>query len=253
MENSEERPRVRVVKARNQAKSGTIQVQDQDGKTFYKVPCDRCDAVVRLPFQPYKDREVTCKECRFVATKGKPSTRVKRKAGKISYLTECDLCGDIQQTPFLPKKDRRFLCDGCYQAEKEAAGDEPKAEDRSVSAESGKSPVEAKSPSRADTRSVSPDPAAPPREEPRFNVTCRRCKKVQQLRFKPNRGEYFMCKDCFIKDREREELRKGKPDTRLMFQIECVDCGKVETVNFIPKDIAEPMCTACFEKRKKRR
>ena len=269
MENEEERPTVRVVKApRHRLKSGVIRVQGEDGKTYFRAPCDRCQTMTKVDFQPREDRELYCRDCRWIAAKAKPSTRVKRRGDKVLYYTtECDLCGDRQKTPFLPKKDRRFLCDGCFEAEKEQRGTVQKPEkskshavqkpEKSTSRETGSEPIVPKAEIAAEPETVKPTEAAAATdtspEAPLFDVYCRRCHKVEQMRFKPARGEYFLCKDCYLAERTREEAKKHRPDTRLLFQIECAICGKQETVGFVPRDLTEPVCSSCHEKRKKRR
>lgn len=291
-----------------------MRVQDKNGKVHYKVPCDRCLAVVRVPFQPKADREITCKDCRYVAEKAKPSTHLKRdKQGKpLAWYTDCDLCGDRQKTPFMPKKSRTFLCDLCMvearkqeaeakeaealaRAEQEAEAREAEAaalakQPEQVEAdgpleEAPETVAEAQAPDAAvnqgplvgesdpvpqtaigEAKEVALDAAAEAaaedtdvvdanlaEAEPQqmYDVTCRRCKKVEMFRFKPARGEGFVCKDCFLADSERRAKPKNPHGTSLMFQIECFQCGKNETVNFVPKDLYEPICTDCFEKNKK--
>jgi len=254
MDKPESRPEVRVIKgSRSRPKAGVIRVDTEDGKTYFRGPCDRCSDMVRTDFQPSEGRELLCRECRWVADKAKPSTRLKRKHGKVlHYLTECDECGDRQKTPFMPKRDRRFLCDACFAEHKEH---EP-----AVVSEPDVVP-EPQAPSDNPWRATSivkpkklPDPDRLKNQEPaRFNVICRSCRKVERLRFRPDKGEYFLCKDCYLEERERKEARKNRPDTRLIFQIECADCGKHETVDFVPRDLTEPICSDCFEKRKKER
>ena len=250
MENREERPAVRVVKApRHRQKSGVIRVDGEDGKTYFRSPCDRCGDMVKTDFQPLEDRELTCRECRWIATKAKPSTRVKRRGGKATYITECDLCGDVAKTPFLPKKDRRFLCDGCMAAEREERRTAELEEQVPVTEEVPEPP----SPPSDETPGIEKAGPEPLRDQPLFDVTCRGCRKVEQLRFKPARGERFLCKDCYLAEKDREAAGKNRPDTRLLFQIECAWCGKHETVSFVPRDLTEPVCSSCHEKRKKRR
>jgi len=250
MENREERPAVRVIKSSGRRqKSGVIRVDGEDGKTYFRSPCDRCGDMVKTDFQPLEGRELTCRSCRWIAEKAKPSTRVKRRGEKTTYLTECDLCGDVAKTPFMPKKGRKFLCDGCMVAEREEAAATAVAEGE----------PEHEAVSHAEPSQQAPNPEAPVEKEsvepdkPLFDVTCRACGKVEQFRFKPARGERFLCKDCYLAEREREAAGKDRPDTRLLFQIECAWCGKHETVSFVPRDLTEPVCSSCYEKRKKRR
>ena len=240
-----DKPKVRVRKAEHgMTKAGAVQVSDKDGSVFYKVPCDRCDNVASIPFRPRADREIVCKECYWVVSKGKASTRVlrNRKTGKNSYKTQCDLCGDWEKTNFMPKKEREFLCDLCVEAQRNEAPPEPvsQQEPRPEPVQEPPKPAEAKIPPKEGFKPET------------FRVTCRACKQSQQLKFKPLKGESFLCQPCYEKRSANEEKRRDKPDTQIFFHIECSKCGKQERVDFVPKSLSEPMCSTCYQKQRRR-
>jgi CxxC-x17-CxxC domain-containing protein len=245
----EGKPAVRVIKASaGRAKAGVIRVEDA-GKTYYRGACDRCSAMVTTSKMPLHDQELVCNACRWVISKGKPSTRVRRKGTLTTYFTECDVCGDVQKTPFMPKKERDFLCDLCFRAERQ---DQARARALASAVEVDEAPVPDAPTTEPILSEVDPTPVAS--EEPLHDVACRQCGKRVAVRFSPARGESFVCKDCFLASsaRKEKELNKEKPETRLWFQIECVRCGKLERVNFVPKSLTESICTDCYPKKPRR-
>lgn len=268
-----DKPKVRVVKAgERRLRSGLIRVESEDG-VLYRGACDRCTAMVTCRTAPEQGRELLCKNCVYVARVGKPSTKVKRKGDKaLFYLTECDLCGDEGKTPFLPKKERPYLCDLCYaEADKEKAKAAPApvrpapiaAEQAPAErAEPGDAPAvefdqehaaaEAAPAKTAPAKVQTPAPPAEPAYQPTYKHSCRRCRKKFLLKFRSEKGERFICPDCFEKESQQEEKRKDRPSTRLIFKIECVVCGKHESVDFVPKSLTESICTECFNKRRRK-
>lgn len=257
MEKAEQKPKVRVVKAGQlRLKSGVIRVEGEKG-THYKGPCDRCKVMVTIRTPPVVDRELLCNDCIYVARVGKPSTKVKRKGDKVlHYITECDVCGDRGKTPFLPKKSRPYLCDLCYaESDEGKANAERKAERKQERLQVKEQTTTAK----AETAEVAEQTADAPEKPveraepaPTYKLTCRRCRKKLTLKFRPPKGEAFICPSCYEKESEQEEKRKERPSSSLMFNIECAVCGKHETVNFVPKSLTETICTECYGKKRRK-
>lgn len=290
MESNEAKPKVRVVKGQKKLKSGVIRIERSEG-VVYRGPCDRCEAVVTSRKPPTVETELVCKDCRSVAKVGKPSTKVRRKGHKIvAYYTDCDLCGDRQKTPFLPKQGRPFLCDLCLKEERKeeearreaielaeaeaealrideaydaaeaaaAAGEHldineylgrsvatPDSNDATTEEASGDNPVEGM------TSEATGEPAEDPSQPRSYRLRCARCKEKVRMRFKPDKGEKFICPSCYEKEQAAEAKREETGGTRLLFQIECAACGKSETVNFVPKSLTESLCTDCFTQKRR--
>ena len=246
-----EKPKMRLIKGgRERPRSGVIAVEDKDGKTFYRCSCDRCNAMVTLPFRPGLGREVVCNECRWVARKGKPSTRVIRRKDRAQYLTECDTCGTVSKTMFLPKKDRLFLCDTCKRETNDAAGSLGEPEKREPVPE-----IREPAPTRT-SKPEEPTAQADPAEsevKPVYEVPCGKCGTVMSLRFKPRNMASFLCPNCYKAPTRSVKQAEKKEGTRILYNIECAVCGKKEVVDFVPKFGSDAVCSDCFKSKKRRR
>ncbi len=227
MEKPVDNAKIRIVKAgQKRARAGMIRIVDEKGRGFYRGVCDTCGQVLTLRQPPDQGEDLLCRDCRFVRTRAKPSTRVLRGKGRFRYITECDRCGQPQKTPFLPRKEFPFSCDACHRAEPRPAVRKPIKKNVEVVAEG---------------------------PEPRYRVPCDLCGAKVALRFAPGPNEDFICPACFDRKQVEKEKRDKKPATKILFNLECSVCGKQEMVDFVPRSLTDALCGDCFKSRTRRR
>lgn len=225
MEKQNGKTTARVLKGKDLPKPGVITVEKKPGEISYRCPCDVCQVMEDVPFQPKADRPFHCRICRKIVQRGKASSTYTRRGPEIRYLTECDRCERTQETTFLPNRDRPFFCDHCMRDDRKQSQPEK--------------------PIKAGVRNIGST------ENPRFLVPCDSCKERIELAFAPREGERFTCKVCFAEKRERAARKKERPETRVLFNIECAKCGKKETLGFVPTYPSDALCTECFPKKER--
>jgi len=262
-------------------KKGVITVEDERGTT-YRFDCEGCGLTLKLAKHPVEGDQNLCKDCRRVGDIGKPDTRIMRNRKSFDYETPCDSCGALERTSFLPKRDRAFLCNDCMKEERlktrqaELVDDqerqpEPVEETRqpeSPQARSAGEPIPVSHPNATvrdsqDHGSSDREPEALDRQPEKivereahqrkttYEVSCSKCRKKMELKFKPSGKKPFICPSCY--EARQQEMRGEKPDTKILYNIECTRCGKQETLNFVPTFPDRALCSSCFEAMKRRK
>lgn len=187
--------------------------REQHEKVQYEIVCSHCGKTDTVPFKPYEDSVVLCREC-------KKNPNVSRVGGKIMHTIICAVCGKENQVPFRPDPGSRVLCRECHLKEREEKQRSREYYNRH-------------------------HPAIVNNTKVRVEIKCERCGCDDVLPYLPKTHGAILCRQC-AEQTFGDDWAKRHHIGAKEFPITCARCGAQEFVPFKPQEDREYLCKHCL-------